>query len=160
MSCKSSKHKKRGYMYPKFHEDVSDLLEEESLFFGFYRNDTDGRKPKVHNTTVMGLLICRNQVRKPGGWHSKLIAIRIWDPDVSWGQVQRWGLSPMLQILLQSQSIVSGRCLRGADRIPHQSVECGRVSMWKSVPTQPRKAKAPIIAACVGGCKYSSTQNA
>lgn len=64
-------------MYPKLHDDVSRLLEEDDLYFHFHEVDDDKGPIKNYDTTVMGRFLCRNRKCASNGWSSKKIAITI-----------------------------------------------------------------------------------
>jgi hypothetical protein len=63
-------------MYPSLHNEVSDLLLENNLFFSFYEMDDDISCIQDYDTTIMGWFTCRN-TRCPAVWTSKQIAITI-----------------------------------------------------------------------------------
>ncbi|KAJ5764636.1 hypothetical protein N7533_003317 [Penicillium manginii] len=77
MPRKTSKQKKKWSMYPSLHSDITDLLEEDGITFGFYGNDTDTGAIRDYDTNIMGRFNCYNSKCKSDGWSSKMIAIRI-----------------------------------------------------------------------------------
>src|SRR5438874_2047995 len=64
-------------MYPSLHNDVSDLLREDDLFFSFYEKDDGKSCTDVYDTNIMGRFTCRNPACQAAGWSSKQIAIII-----------------------------------------------------------------------------------
>ncbi|KAM4067466.1 zinc-binding domain-containing protein [Hirsutella rhossiliensis] len=68
---------KRWSMYPKLHDDVSGLLEEEDLFFDFHTTDDGQNCDKQWDTNVMGRFVCPNRTCDSHGWSSKKIAVTI-----------------------------------------------------------------------------------
>ncbi|KAI9708770.1 MAG: hypothetical protein M1820_003725 [Bogoriella megaspora] len=63
-------------MYSSQHDAVSDLLEEDNLFFDFH-NDDDSDCEEEYDTNIMGRFVCHNGACKTSGWSSKQIAITI-----------------------------------------------------------------------------------
>jgi Zinc-binding domain len=77
MRSKKSKQAKPWSMYPSLHDDVSDLLQEDGLFFDFHEEDDDEGCTKDYDTNIMGRFNCHNSACPARGWSSKKIAIRI-----------------------------------------------------------------------------------
>ncbi|KAL1870215.1 hypothetical protein Daus18300_005280 [Diaporthe australafricana] len=63
--------------FPHLHDDVSELLEEEDLYFGFHSVDDPAGCIKEYDTNIMGRFVCRNGSCRCSGWSSKKIAITI-----------------------------------------------------------------------------------
>lgn len=63
--------------FPSLHDDVSALLEEDDLYFGFRDVDDQAGCVREYDTNIMGRFICRNGACECGGWSSKKIAITI-----------------------------------------------------------------------------------
>jgi len=63
-------------MYPTHHDAVSDLLEENGLFFKFHEDD-DSDCEKEYDTNIMGRFMCHNRACSKPGWSSKVVAITI-----------------------------------------------------------------------------------
>jgi Zinc-binding domain len=63
-------------MFPTQHDAVSDLLEEEGIFFTFHTDD-DSRCEKEYDTNIMGRFLCHNNACSARGWSSKVVAITI-----------------------------------------------------------------------------------
>ena len=68
---------KKWSMYPSLHNDVSDLLREDNLFFHFYEKDDSRSFMDDYDTNIMGRFTCRNPACQARGWSSKQIAITI-----------------------------------------------------------------------------------
>ena len=66
-------------LYPTRHDAVSDLLEEDALFFDFHHNDSDTDKDceKSYDTFIKGRFTCTNTNCKSSGWSSLKIPITI-----------------------------------------------------------------------------------
>lgn len=67
---------KKWSMYPSLHNDVSDLLYKDNLFFSFYEKDDDNSCIDDYDTTIMGQFTCSNTACL-AVWTSKQIAITI-----------------------------------------------------------------------------------
>lgn len=76
MPPKNQKPIQKWSMYPSLHNNVSDLLHEDSLFFSFYEKDDDTSCLNDYDTFIMGRFTCRNRAC-PTVWTSKQIAITI-----------------------------------------------------------------------------------
>ncbi|KAJ0118743.1 hypothetical protein J7T55_012997 [Diaporthe amygdali] len=63
--------------FPSLHDDVSALLEEDDLYFGFHDEDDPKGCIKEYDTNIMGRFVCRNSSCSCTGWSSKKIAITI-----------------------------------------------------------------------------------
>ncbi|KAG8161311.1 hypothetical protein KVR01_009575 [Diaporthe batatas] len=63
--------------FPSLHEDVTALLQEEDLHFGFHDRDDPADSLKEYDTNIMGRFVCRNGGCRSKGWSSKKIAITI-----------------------------------------------------------------------------------
>lgn len=63
--------------FPSLHSDVSALLEEDDLYFGFRDDDDPTGAIKWYDTNIMGRFICRNSECRCDGWRSMKIAITI-----------------------------------------------------------------------------------
>lgn len=63
--------------FPSLHSDVSALLEEDDLFFGFRDDDDPTGAIKWYDTNIMGRFVCRNFACSCKGWWSMKIAITI-----------------------------------------------------------------------------------
>ena len=63
-------------MYSSYHDAVSDLLEENDLFFDFHEDD-DSDCEEEYDTNIMGRFECHNRACPTRGWSSKLIAITV-----------------------------------------------------------------------------------
>ena len=77
MPSKKPGSKKPWSMYPRLHEDVSSLLEEDDISFDFYGVDESKGSTQTYDTTVMGRFPCYNRACASRGWSSKKIAITI-----------------------------------------------------------------------------------
>ncbi|KAH7080796.1 zinc-binding domain-containing protein [Paraphoma chrysanthemicola] len=75
-STAKPKQTKKWSMYPSLHNDVSDLLSNDDLFFTFYENDDNNSCTEDYDTTIMGQFNCSNPSCR-GVWTSKQIAITI-----------------------------------------------------------------------------------
>lgn len=64
-------------MYQALHNEVSRLLVEAGLHFGFHEDDDELGCTKARNTNIMGRFVCHNRACKASGWSSNMIAIRI-----------------------------------------------------------------------------------
>ncbi|CAG7953088.1 unnamed protein product [Penicillium salamii] len=64
-------------MYQDLHDEVSPLLVEADLHFGFYEDDDDTKCTRMRDTNIMGRFVCNNRACKYKGWSSKMIAITI-----------------------------------------------------------------------------------
>lgn len=64
-------------LYPKFHDQVSNLLQEDDLYFDFYQSDDSSTFIKEYDTFIMGRFICHNKACTSNGWLSGKIAITI-----------------------------------------------------------------------------------
>ncbi|CRG85869.1 hypothetical protein PISL3812_02873 [Talaromyces islandicus] len=67
----------RWSMYPTLHDEVSQLLEENDLYFDFHNDDDAEACIKEKDTNIMGRFVCRNNRCQSNGWSSKKIAITI-----------------------------------------------------------------------------------
>jgi hypothetical protein len=67
---------KKWSMYPSHHNDVSDLLYKDNLFFSFYEKDDDNSCIDDYDTNIMGQFTCSNTACL-AVWKSKQIAITI-----------------------------------------------------------------------------------
>jgi hypothetical protein len=63
-------------MYSTHHDAVSDLLEEDGLFFQFHEDD-DSDFEKEYDTNIMGRFVCHNRACSKPGWSSRVVAISI-----------------------------------------------------------------------------------
>lgn len=63
-------------MYPALHDEVSILLAEADLHFGFC-DDDEITFTQTRDTNIMGSFVCHNRGCKSKGWSSKMIAITI-----------------------------------------------------------------------------------
>lgn len=63
--------------FPSLHSDVSTLLEEDDLHFGFRDDDDPTSAIKWYDTNIMGRFVCRNVACSCTGWWSMKIAITI-----------------------------------------------------------------------------------
>ncbi|KAG6355643.1 hypothetical protein INS49_003605 [Diaporthe citri] len=63
--------------FPSLHSDVSTLLEEDDLYFGFRDDDDPTGAIKEYDTNIMGRFVCRNIACSCRGWYSMKIAITI-----------------------------------------------------------------------------------
>lgn len=63
--------------FPSLHDDVSALLEEDDLYFGFRDRDDPAGCVREYDTNIMGRFACRNGACSEKGWSSKKIAITI-----------------------------------------------------------------------------------
>lgn len=63
--------------FPSLHNDVSALLEEDDLYFGFHDIDDPKDCIKEYDTNIMGRFVCRNITCSCKGWYSMKIAITI-----------------------------------------------------------------------------------
>lgn len=63
--------------FPSLHSDVSALLEEDDLHFGFRDGDDPTGCINEHDTNIMGRFVCPNIACKCKGWWSMKIAITI-----------------------------------------------------------------------------------
>lgn len=63
-------------MFPKLHEEVSALLEEDDLDFKFHNVDQQ-QCQKDYDTNIMGRFICANSSCDSKGWSSKVVPITI-----------------------------------------------------------------------------------
>lgn len=63
-------------MYSSLHNDVSDLLYKDNLFFSFYEKDDDNSCIDDYDTNIMGRFTCSNTACL-AVWTSKQIAITI-----------------------------------------------------------------------------------
>lgn len=63
--------------FPSLHSDVSTLLEEDDLYFGFRDDDDPMGCIKEYDTNIMGRFVCRNVGCSCNGWYSMKIAITI-----------------------------------------------------------------------------------
>lgn len=63
--------------FPSLHSDVSALLEEDDLYFGFRDDDDPTGAIKEYDTNIMGRFVCRNVACSCKGWYSMKIAITI-----------------------------------------------------------------------------------
>ncbi|PHH90479.1 hypothetical protein CDD83_3546 [Cordyceps sp. RAO-2017] len=64
-------------MYPELHDEVSELLEDDDLYFDFVNYEPSRGPIKTYVTNIMGKFICRNSTCGANGWSSKVIAIKI-----------------------------------------------------------------------------------
>jgi hypothetical protein len=69
--------KEKYCTFPSLHDDVSALLEEADLYFGFREEDDPAGCLHEYDTNIMGRFVCRNGGCKSDGWSSKKIAITI-----------------------------------------------------------------------------------
>ncbi|KAH7081965.1 zinc-binding domain-containing protein [Paraphoma chrysanthemicola] len=67
---------KKWSMYPSLHNDVSELLYADLLFFSFHEKDDDNSCIDDYDTTIMGQFTCSNPTCL-AVWGSKQIAITI-----------------------------------------------------------------------------------
>lgn len=63
--------------FPSLHSDVSALLEEDDLYFGFRDGDDPEGCLKHYDTKIMGRFVCHNDACSCKGWGSQKIAITI-----------------------------------------------------------------------------------
>ncbi|KAF2012080.1 hypothetical protein BU24DRAFT_425918 [Aaosphaeria arxii CBS 175.79] len=75
-STRRPKSVKISSMYPSLHNDVSELLREDNLFFSFYEEDDSSNDIDDYDTNIMGKFTCRNTACL-AIWTSKQIAITI-----------------------------------------------------------------------------------
>jgi hypothetical protein len=64
-------------MWPSLHDDVSELLRKDDLFFDFYKDDDDINCINEYDTNIMGRFKCNNSECPKRGWASKRIPITI-----------------------------------------------------------------------------------
>lgn len=64
-------------IFPSLHSDVTTLLEEDDLYFGFRDDDDPTDAIKEYDTNIMGRFVCRNVACSCRGWYSMKIAITI-----------------------------------------------------------------------------------
>ncbi|KAE8151572.1 zinc-binding domain-containing protein [Aspergillus avenaceus] len=74
---RSLKPEHRWSLYPSLHEDVSELLENDELYFDFHPLDNDNKSIRDYDTNIMGSFTCRNGSCPSTGWTSKKVAITI-----------------------------------------------------------------------------------
>lgn len=77
MPRKKSKGRKPWSMYPRLHNRVLRLLEDEDLFFDFHGVDDSRNCVEQYDTNIMGRFQCGNQACHSDGWSSRKIAITI-----------------------------------------------------------------------------------
>lgn len=77
MTRKGRRPVQKWSMYQNLHDEVSRLLEEESLNFQFYDIDNDLNCIRQRDSNVMGRLKCYSPKCKSDGWSSRKIAITI-----------------------------------------------------------------------------------
>jgi hypothetical protein len=67
---------KKWSMYPSLHNDVSDILDKDNLFFSFYDKDDDNSCIDDYDTNIMGQFNC-SKASCRAAWGSGQIAITI-----------------------------------------------------------------------------------
>jgi hypothetical protein len=78
MPSRKKKSDRTSSMYPTLHENVSQLLEEDNLYFSFYDDDDESSNCiKSYDTNVMGRFSCHNRSCSSQGWSSRVVAITI-----------------------------------------------------------------------------------
>ncbi|KAH7410421.1 zinc-binding domain-containing protein [Phaeosphaeria sp. MPI-PUGE-AT-0046c] len=75
-STTKQKPAKKWTMYPLLHNDVSDLLHQSNLYFGFYEKDEANSCTDDYDTSIMGHFTCSNAACL-AVWTSKQISITI-----------------------------------------------------------------------------------
>ena len=149
MTKRKGKAADKWSLFPKLHEEVLELLKEDSLdYLEFNSQDDDASSIRMWDTNIMGRFKCHNNSCTSDGWSSKKIpiTIRLYPDDMYNARVYR-------QQCRGCKSI--GRPILDhsyAERVAYW------IKKWKGIDMKPppftsKESKAPHQNSLCEGCK-------
>lgn len=135
-------------LYPGLHDRVTELLEQDDLFFGFHAEDDAANCIKDKDTNIMGRFTCKNKACLKGGWSSKTIAVTI----------------RMYPGAEYNARVYHQRCM-DCNRLSKPVLDdsyaeriANRIRIWSGMPVEfnrnTKKSKGPHQSELCEGCKH------